>query len=761
MKKATVNLREHPLVKKVDSFIRLWDGKLTQDLVLHPGDFGLGKVPARLKPDDATDMICGFCSTGCSLRIHLKDGQAINLSPTTNYPVNLGMACPKGWEALTPLRSPDRATTPYLRNAAGHFEPVDWDTALQVFTLRFKAIQDKFGPDAIAWLGTGQICTEELAFLGALAKFGMGVLHGDGNTRQCMATAATAYKQSFGFDAPPYTYEDFEESDVLVFVGSNPCIAHPIMWQRVCRNKHRPEIIVVDPRKTETAMAATQHYAIRPKSDLVLLYGLANRLIAEDGIDRDYIDQHTSGFEAFADFVTQFPRDVVTAATGLSVEQFEKFAGTIHRGDRVSFWWTMGVNQGHEATRTAQAIINLALMTGNIGRVGTGANSITGQCNAMGSRLFSNTTNLLAGHDFLKAEDRAKIARILRIDVSRIPDQNSLAYDQIVEGIAKDKIKGLWVVATNSSHSWINQARFNEIVQKLDFLVVQDMYFTTETAQRAHLVLPAAGWGEKVGTFINSERRIGLVKKVSRAPGHALSDFNIFKLIAQYWGCGKMFEKWSSPESVFQILKELSRGQPCEITGIRDYQMIDDAGGIQWPLPDASHGAVGRSSRESTIGFEQQRRLFEDGLFYHPDQKARFLFEAPREMPEPTDKEYPFLLLTGRGTSSQWHTQTRTGKSAVLKKLYPDHIYVEMNPLDAEPLGIEANQKVLVASRRAEVAATVFLTSTVQVGQLFIPMHYSAANELTFPAVDPYSRQPAYKACAVSVRPWRESGQVT
>ncbi len=443
-------------------------------------------------------------------------------------------------------------------------------------------------------------------------------------------------------------------------------------------------------------MAATQHYAIRPKSDLVLLYGLANRLIAEGWIDRDYIDQHTSGFEAFADFVAQFTPDVVTAATGLSAEQFEKFAGTIHRGNRVSFWWTMGVNQGHEATRTAQAIINLALMTGNIGRPGTGANSITGQCNAMGSRLFSNTTNLLGGHDFLNAEDRAKIARILRIDVNRIPDQNSLAYDQIVEGIANDKIKGLWVVATNSSHSWINQAKFNEIVQKLDFLVVQDMYFTTETAQRAHLVLPAAGWGEKEGTFINSERRIGLVKKVSRAPGQALSDFNIFKLVAQYWGCGKMFEKWSSPESVFQILKELSRGQPCEITGIRDYQMIDDAGGIQWPLPESAHDASGpqdHSSHESTIAFEQQRRLFEDGLFYHPDQKARFLFEAPRDLPEPPDKEYPFLLLTGRGTSSQWHTQTRTGKSAVLKKLYPDHIYVEMNPLDAEPLGIEANRK--------------------------------------------------------------------
>lgn len=276
MKKAIAKLRQHPLVKKADSFVRKWDGKLTQDLVLNPGQFGLGKVPARLEPDDATDMVCGFCSTGCSLTIHLKDGQAINLSPATNYPVNLGMACPKGWEALTPLRSPDRATTPYLRNAHGQLEPVDWDTALQIFTLRFKAIQDKYGNDAIGWLGTGQICTEEMAFLGALAKFGMRMLHGDGNTRQCMATAATAYKQSFGFDAPPYTYKDFEESDVLVFVGSNLCIAHPIMWQRVCQNRNHPEIIVVDPRKTETAMAATQHYAIKPKSDLVLLYGLAN-----------------------------------------------------------------------------------------------------------------------------------------------------------------------------------------------------------------------------------------------------------------------------------------------------------------------------------------------------------------------------------------------------------------------------------------------------------------------------------------------------
>ncbi|HYY29611.1 MAG TPA: molybdopterin-dependent oxidoreductase, partial [Chthoniobacterales bacterium] len=693
MKEASAKIRKHPLVKKVDRLIRQWDGKLTHDLVLHPGDFGLGKVPARLKPDDTTAMICGFCSTGCSLTIHLKDGQAINLSPTTNYPVNLGMACPKGWEALAPLRAGDRAKTPYVRDKSGRLQPIDWDSALQIFTLRFKAIQEKYGSEAVAWLGTGQICSEELAFLGALAKFGMGMVHGDGNTRQCMATAATAYKQSFGFDAPPFTYKDFEESDVLVFVGANPCIAHPIMWQRVCRNKRKPEIIVVDPRKTETAMVATRHYAIRPKSDLVLLNCVANCLIARGWIDRKFIDSHTTGFEAFRDFVSQFTLENVSEVTGLSAGQIQEFAQTIHRGGQVSFWWTMGVNQGHEATRTAQAIINLALMTGNIGRPGTGANSITGQCNAMGSRLFSNTTNLLGGYSFLSADDREKVARILQLDVNRIPKVDSWAYDQIVEGIADDKIKGLWVVATNSSHSWINQRHFSEIVRKLDFLVVQDMYFTTETAKVADLILPAAGWGEKNGTFINSERRIGLVKKVSKAPGQALSDFNIFKLVAQYWGCGDIFKRWSSPESVFQILKELSRGQPCEITGIRDYRMIEEAGGIQWPLLEApelanagdNHEAPG----ESKGLFESERRLFEDGEFFHPDKRARFLFEAPRVAPEVPDARYPFLLLTGRGTSSQWHTQTRTGKSAVLRKLYPDGIYVEMNSQDADSLGIQ------------------------------------------------------------------------
>lgn len=604
-----------------------------------------------------------------------------------------------------------------------------------------KKVQARHGPHSIAFLSTGQICTEEMALLGCLFKFGMGGFHCDSNTRQCMATAHLAYKQSFGFDAPPFTYADFEESDVLVFVGANPCIAHPIMWQRVMRNPHKPEIIVVDPRATETAMAATQHYALRPKSDLTLLYGAANRLLALGAVNRPFVDAHTNGFDDFARFVERFTPEHVCAESGMTREQLDRLAGTIAKGKRVSFWWTMGVNQGHEATRTAQAIINLALMTGNIGRPGTGANSITGQCNTMGSRLYSNITSLIGGHDFENPAHRAKVSAVLGVAEERITTGPSWAYDQIVDGIADGKIRALWVIGTNGSHSWIHQNKFNDLLAKLDFLVVQDMYPSTETAQRAQLFLPAAGWGEKEGTLINSERRIGLVKKVRRAPGLALADFHIFQLIAEYWGCGKMFEKWRTPEAAFQLLKELSRGQPCDITGIRDYRMIDEYGGIQWPWTE------GRSPDKPPV----ERRLFEDGLFYTQDRRAKFFFDAPRPLAEPTDAEFPFVLLTGRGTSAQWHTGSRTNKSDVLRALSPSKCYVEVNPRDAARLGLAPNAPVRVRSRRASLVAVAFVTPTVQPGQVFIPMHYAGVNRLTHPSFDPHSRQPNYKHCAVAL----------
>ncbi len=722
--------------------LRAWQGACTAELVQTPGAFGLGRLPARVAPEATAKAICGFCSTGCGLTVHLREGQAVNLTPDHRYPVNLGMACPKGWEALTPLAAADRATTPLLRDQSGALQPVDWNTAALEFCRRMKAVQEAHGAHAAAFLSTGQIATEEMAFLGAFAKFGMGMLQGDGNTRQCMATAVTAYKQSFGFDAPPYTYADFEESDVIVLVGSNLCIAHPIMWQRVMRNRRQPAIIVVDPRATETAGAATLHLAIRPKSDLVLFYGLAAALIARGCVDEHFVQQSTSGFADFRQFVEQFQEEHVLKETGLAAGDFRRFVDLVAGGfssKRVSFWWTMGVNQSHQATRTAQAIINCALLMGAIGHPGSGANSITGQCNAMGSRLFSNTTNLLGGHDFTKPEHREKIARILGIDASRIPNQPSLAYDEILQAVEDGRIRALWIIATNPAHSWIGSGRWLRLREKLEFLVVQDMYASTETARLADLVLPAAGWGEKEGTFINSERRIGRIVKVAKAPGQALADFRIFQLLAHHWGCGEMFQGWRDPEAVFRILQEISRGQPCDITGIAGYAELEERGGVQWPC------------REGGVDAATERRLFADGRFYHPDGRARFLFDLPAPLPEPPDAAYPFLLNTGRGSSAQWHTGTRTEKSDILRKLRPPGPIVEIHPSDAARLGLVEDEAVKVRTRRASLLARARLTPAVPRGHLFLAMHDARVNRLTLEVVDPHSRQPAYKACAACV----------
>ncbi len=724
---------------RLAALVRADDGPLTRELLREPGRFGLGQLPVRTAPDSVTTLVCGFCSTGCGLSAHLRDGEASNLSPDASHPVNHGMACPKGWEALSALAAPGRATTPMVRNASGALLPSDWPNALEIFTRRFGEIIEDHGGDACAFLGTGQIPTEELVYLGALARFGMGFAHGDGNTRQCMATAATAYKQSFGFDAPPFTYRDFEESDVIVLVGSNLCIAHPILWEHICRNTREPKIVVVDPRRTETAMAATHHYPIEPKSDLYFFYAVANVLIREGWIDRAFIDAHTEGFDEFAAAIAGFTPAAVTDDVGVDIAAIEELAALIHAGQRVSFWWTMGVNQSHQAVRVAQALIDLALLTGQIGRPGTGANSITGQCNAMGSRLFSNTSSLFCGRSFASETDRREVAEILGIPLSRVTDRDGLAYDQIIEGIHAGRIRGLWVVATNGAHSWIHQSGFIAALEKLEFLVVQDLYPTTETARHADLFLPAAGWGEKDGTFINSERRIGLIKKVRRAPGQALADFQIFRLIAEAWGCGPMFAGWKQPEDVFDTMRALSRGRTCDLAGIDGYAMLDAVGGIQWPLP------------EGVRLEDHHRRLFGDGHFMRTNGRALFVADRPVPVPEPCDDTYPLILLTGRGSSSQWHTQTRTGKSKVLQKLHRSEAYVEISALDADASGVRDEQWVVVRSRRGAIRLRALIRPTVRAGQLFVPMHYPEVNQLTHPSFDPHSRQPSYKHCAVRI----------
>lgn len=694
------------------------------------------QVPASRSGDRVVASVCGYCSTGCSLDVHLDGAVPVNLTPTRSYPVNTGSACPKGWEALAPMTADGRGLRPTVRRGR-RTETIGWNNAFEEFCQRVRRVQAEHGPDSVAFLSTGQIATEEMALLGAVAKFGLGMVHGDGNTRQCMATAVAAYKECFGFDAPPYSYRDLEESDVVVLVGSNLAVAHPILFERLQHNPHQPEVIVVDPRATETAMASTLHLAIAPKSDQVLLYGIARELIRRGAIDAKFVAAHTSGFDDYARHVERFTPEEVCTETGLDPTVFQRTVDIIAEGQRVSFWWTMGVNQGHSATRTAQAIIALALMTGSIGRPGTGANSITGQCNAMGSRLFSNTASLFAGRSFTDESDRNAVADVLGIDVASIPDRPSWSYDQIIEGIARGDIKGLWVIATNPAHSWINQLHLQDMLGRLDLLVVQDMYSDTETARMADLYFPAAGWSEKEGTFINSERRIGRVRRTNPPPGEARTDFEIVQGIAEEWGCGPMFRSWRNPEAVFGILQELSRGRPCDITGVDGYSDLD-GDGVQWPAPDGADRAV-------------DRRLFEDGRFFTPEGRALFVADDPVPPPERPSERFPLVLLTGRGSTAQWHTQTRTARSPVLARLSPDRLYVELSATDAGERGIRSGDRVRVSSRRGEIDATAFVTPTVATGQVFLPMHDRTVNVLTSPAFDPQSRQPGYKYAAVQV----------
>lgn len=563
----------------------------------------MSSLPPRLQPERTTTLVCGGCAVGCGLDVRLAGGEVLDLRPSPDYPVNLGVACPTGWDALAQLRATERATVPLARTARGTHVPLGWDDALRRFTRELRAVQERRGRDAAAFLTSGALPTEELAFLGTLAKLGLGIRHG-----AIARPAAAPYMESFGFDAPPFTYRDLEVSDTIVLVGTDLAVTHPILWQRIQRNRFQPEIVVVDPVRTKTAAAATQHLAIHPGSERALFHGLARVFIARDWIDPAFIAAHTSGLARMQAHAAAFAPDRVCAETGLSPDAFERLARTVHEGRLVSFWWT----DGSAAAGAAGAVINLTLLTGNIGRPGTGANAIGAQPNALGASLFGNTTRLLGGRDFASPGDRADVARILDVPVAAVPETRGWCWDEIVDAIDARVVTALWMVGAPTQPD----ARLTAALAKLDLLVVQDARADGEIARLAHLILPAAGWGEKDGTYINAERRIGLTKKIARPPGQALADFTIFRAVAAHGGVGDRFAAWTAPETTFEILKALSAGRPCDFSGIDGYRMLDADGGVQWPHP-AGAAAPAR-----------ERRLFADGRFFTPDCRARLVVDA-------------------------------------------------------------------------------------------------------------------------------------
>lgn len=685
---------------------------------------------------------CNYCALACNLDFYTEDGKIKRVVPTPHYPVNKGFSCIKGLNLDKQCTKFNGSKKPLLKMKDGERKAIEWKEAFDLFASKMTAIQKKYGKESVAYISTGQLPTEEMALLGHVGRSYMGI-NGDGNTRLCMASAVVAYKQSFGFDAPPYTLKDLELSDTIFFIGANPVIAHPIAWGRVRKNKDA-KIITIDPRKSETAMNSDMWIDIKTKGDLALFYTLANVLIEKGWIDQDYINNYTEGFEDFKEHVKKYTLEDVEERTGISKMRVLELAKIIHEGKRVSFWWTMGVNQSYEAVRTAQAIINLALITGNMGREGTGANSLTGQCNAMGSRMFSNTTALYGGGEYNNKERRKVVADILGMDENMLPSKPTLDYEQIIKGINKGEIKGLWVVCTNPRHSFSNNEEFKKAMKNLDFFVVQDIYEDTDSSKECDLYLPSVPAIKKEGFLINTERRLSALVPVLEKEEDELSDYEILLGIGEALGMGSLLDKWRTPEDAFKLLRECSKGMPCDITGV-SYERLRDSKGVQWPC------------REGEELESDERRLFEDGKYYTPSGKAKLIFEDVTENPNATNEEFPFNLNTGRGTVGQWHTHTRTREIQAVTNIVSQKAYVDINRKDAEKLDIKENDEVLIHSSNGHTSKFIArLTDNLKEKTLYAPIHYIETNLLTPSVFDPYSKEPSYKTVQVNIEKVRK-----
>lgn len=695
-----------------------------------------GYTSAAKIPDHWVATTCGYCSVGCGIEVGVKDGKAVASRPDAAHPVNRARLCPKGLAEHYILEAENRLKYPLLRKK-GKLERVSWEEALRTMVERVGAVQERYGKQAFGVLSTGQLVTEEFYTLGKLVQLGFGTNNYDGNTTLCMSSAVAGYRTSFGSDGPPASYQDLTDADVVVLIGANIADNHPILCQYL-HQRPGQTVVAVDPRVTKTAMISDLHLALKPRSDVALLNGVARILIAEGWYDPAYVRKHTEGFDALAAHLAQFTPEMVAQTTGLSVDQLYRLALLIGKGERVLLAWTMGVNHSTEGTRTVNAICNLSLLTGKIGKAGCGPFSITGQCNAMGTRESGFTASMPGYRKFDSEKDRADLAGLWNVDASRLPAQRGLAYPDIIEAAVGGKIKALWIIATNPLVSFPNQGVLRQALGELDFLIVQDGFHPTPTTELADLVLPAAIWGEKEGTYTNSERRVSKVNAAVPPPGEARSDFDIFVALAEQLGCREeLYPGWTSTRDAFEEWRRVSAGRLCDYSGI-DYEMLGRERAVHWPYPEGADAGG--------------QHLYGNGVFSFPDGKARLVCAAHVPFPEQPNREYPLVLNTGR-TVEHWHTRTKTREVPILERLSPQ-AWLEMNPRDARGLGLRSHDRVSVISRRGVVKGVELrLTEIVAPGQVFMPFHFAETNvnEVTQSAFDPYSREPNYKQCAVRV----------
>ncbi len=697
------------------------------------------KIPERWIP-----TTCGYCSVGCGMHIGVRDGAAVSVRGNEQHPVNFGKLCPKGLAEHEVLSAATRPHYPLLKDPNDRFQRIGWREAIETLAREFRQVQSKHGSHALGVVSTGQLVTEEFYALGKLVQLGFGTNNYDGNTTLCMASAVSGYKRSFGSDGPPGAYDDLEEADAVFLIGANIADNHPILCYRLERNPGKT-VVVVDPRVSKTARMANLYLPLQPRSDIALLNGMAHILVEAGLINEDYITAHTTGFDELRIHLAQYSPDRVARVTGLSEEQIYRAAMIYGRAARPLLAWTMGVNHSTKGTETVNAINNLALLTGNVGQPGSSPFSITGQCNAMGTRETGFTASMPGYRNFADEGDRAELAGLWGIDVDKLPSSRGLAYPDIIEACVKGDIKALWIIATNPLVSFPNVEVLRQGLENLDFLVVQDGFHPTPTTEIADLVLPAAIWGEKTGTYTNSERRVSKVNKAVEPPGEARSDFAIFLAVAEEIGVrDTLFPQWTGPEDAFREWCAVSKGRLCDYSGLT-YDLLDRHHGIQWPFPvDAA--------RDLERGCPPTTRLYADGRFQTPDGRAKFFAVEWEPYPEQPSKQFPFVLNTGR-TVEHWHTRTKTKEVKILERMSPS-AWLEMNPRDAQRLGLRSHDLVTVVSPRSRLDhLELRITEIVAPGQVFMPFHYEEKNSncLTQSAFDPISREPNYKQAAVRV----------
>jgi len=684
---------------------------------------------------------CGYCSTGCSIEVGLdEDGEAVASRGLADADVNRGKLCVKGiFEHELFRKTAGRGNKPLMRDShQDEFEEVTWKQVMDHTADKIKSIQAEHGRDSFAIISTGQIMTEEFYTLGKLARGVIGTNNYDGNTTLCMSSSVSGYKRSFGSDGPPGCYDDFDHTECLLAFGSNLPEQHPIIYWRLTEalEKRKFPVIVVDPRVTMFAQKADIHLPVAPGTDLVLLNALAHVILEEGLADDDYIRASTVGYDEFSALVKEYDPESASKICGIDADMIRKVARLYAKAGSAMTIWTMGINQSTHGSDGVCAINNLNLVTGNIGKPGGSSLSITGQCNAMGTREWSSCSGLPGYRALENEQDRSEIAEFWGIDVEKFPKKRGMFMTEILPAIETGEIRGLWLIATNPMTSMANTDLMRKLLAKLDFMVVQDAYADVETNQYSHVFLPSAVWAEKEGCFTNTERRVNLIRNVVKPHGESKTDLEIFNQMATRFEGGNQMVFPETAEGVFDELKQLSKGRMLDYSGMT-YDKIEESRGIQWPCNDDSAP-------------EGSQRLYTDGVFQFPDGKAKLLplpFIDDNERP---NEDYPFWLNSGR-VVEHFHTRTRTGKVGNANKFSPTP-YMEMNPQAAEKLGVEHGSYVKVLSIRGDATVMVQCTERIAPDAVFIPFHFhECVNRVALGLLDPHSRQPAYKQCAVKI----------